>query len=183
MRYLLPCAFVIILGLSSCGDEINIFPVENNTADQFYSSEYEMQQAVVGLYARLGRNGTSTDYPTDMYYEASESRSDNLYYATMANAQRDQVDMRNFQCTDNTALNTSIYARLYQIITDANTLLEKSNEKYTRFRAEARFMRALAYFDLVRAYGPQPILDHVVSASEAKKYDRSPIADPLAELI
>ncbi len=25
MRYLLPCAFVIILGLSSCGDEINIF--------------------------------------------------------------------------------------------------------------------------------------------------------------
>ena len=70
MRYLLPCAFVITLGLSSCGDEINIFPVENNTADQFYSSEYEMQQAVVGLYARLGRNGTSTDYPTDMYYEA-----------------------------------------------------------------------------------------------------------------
>lgn len=47
MRYLLPCAFVITLGLSSCGDEINIFPVENNTADQFYSSEYEMQQAVV----------------------------------------------------------------------------------------------------------------------------------------
>lgn len=177
MRYLLPCAFVITLGLSSCGDEINIFPVENNTADQFYSSEYEMQQAVVGLYARLGRNGTSTDYPTDMYYQASESRSDNLYYATMANAQRDQVDMRNFQCTDNTALNTTIYARLYQIITDANTLLEKSNEKYTRFRAEARFMRALAYFDLVRAYGPQPILDHVVSASEAKKYNRSPIAD------
>lgn len=177
MKYLLPCAFAFSLGMSSCGDEINIFPVENNTADQFYTSEYEMQQAVVGLYARLGRNGTNTDYPTDMYYQASESRSDNLYYATMANAQRDQVDMRNFQCTDNTALNTTIYARLYQIITDANTLLEKSDAKYTRFRAEARFMRALAYFDLVRAYGPQPILDHVISASDAKKYDRSSESD------
>ena len=177
MRYLLPCAFAITLGLSSCNDEINIFPVENNTADQFYSSEYEMQQAVVGLYARLGRNGTNTDYPTDMYYEASESRSDNLYYATMANAQRDQVDMRNFQCTDNTALNTTIYGRLYQIVTDANTLLDKSDEKYTRFRAEARFMRALAYFDLVRAYGPQPILEHVITANEAKKYERNSIAD------
>lgn len=149
MRYLLPCAFVITLGLSSCGDEINIFPVENNTADQFYSSEYEMQQAVVGLYARLGRNGTSTDYPTDMYYEASESRSDNLYYATMANAQRDQVDMRNFQCTDNTALNTSIYARLYQIITDANTLLEKSNEMRNILDLEQKLVLCVLWLILI----------------------------------
>lgn len=174
---LLFAAFTIICGMSSCSDQLNIYPVENNTAEQFYSSEYEMNQAVMGMYARLARNGTNTDYPTDMYYETSESRSDNLYYATLANAQRDQVDMRNFQCTDNTTLNSDIYGRLYEIVSDANTLLEKSSESYTRFRAEARFLRALAYFDLVRAYGPQPIVDHVISSSEAKTLDRQPIAD------
>lgn len=169
--------------LSACNDLIDITPVENNTADEFYSSEYEMQQAVVGIYARLGRNGTNTDYPTDMYWQASESRSDNLYYATLANAQRDQADMRTFHVTDVTGLNQTIYARLYQIINDANTLLERSSEEYTRYRAEARFFRALAYFDLVRAYGPQPVLDHVVSSEEAKTMERQPVEDAYAQII
>lgn len=169
--------------ISSCSDVINIYPVENNTADQFYSSEYEIQQAVMGIYARLGRNGTNTDYPTDIYYQASESRSDNLYYAVLANAQRDQVDMRNFQVTDVTSLNQSIYARLYQIINDANTLLQNAPEQYTRLRAEARFLRALAYFDLVRTYGPQPVLDHPVSNQEAKQMQRQSIEDAYAQII
>lgn len=168
---------------SSCSDVINIYPVENNTADQFYSSEYEIQQAVMGIYARLGRNGTNTDYPTDMYYQASESRSDNLYYAVLANAQRDQVDMRNFQVTDVTGLNQNIYGRLYQIVNDANTLLVKAPEQYTRLRAEARFLRALAYFDLVRAYGPQPVLDHPVTSQEAKKMERQPLQDAYNQII
>lgn len=174
---LLATAFAAVCGFTSCGDVLDIYPVENNTADQFYKSEYEMNQAVMGMYARLGRNGTNTDYPTDMYYQASESRSDNLYYATMANAQRDQVDMRTFQCTDNTSLNTTIYGRLWEIVTDANTLLAKSDESYTRFRAEAKFMRALAYFDLVRAYGPQPIVDRIISAQKAPSFERKPIAE------
>ena len=157
--------------ISSCSDVINIYPVENNTADQFYSSEYEIQQAVMGIYARLGRNGTNTDYPTDIYYQASESRSDNLYYAVLANAQRDQVDMRNFQVTDVTSLNQSIYARLYQIINDANTLLQNAPEQYTRLRAEAR------------AYGPQPVLDHPVSNQEAKQMQRQPVEDAYAQII
>ena len=56
--------FVIIAtcSLFSCGDMIDIYPVENNTADNFYSSEYEIQQAVVGIYAYLGGNG-GNDYP------------------------------------------------------------------------------------------------------------------------
>jgi len=96
----------------------------------------------------LGLNGGATDYPTDYYYEASEGRSDNLYYATLANAQRDQVDLRNFQVTEVTDLNKSIYARFYQIITGANYLLSRTADTCTRYRAEACFLRALAYFHI-----------------------------------
>ena len=78
-KYILSASIVVLLGLSSCGDVLDIYPVENNTTDQFYSNEYEIQQAVMGVYARLGRNKTNTDFPTDFYYQASESRSDNLY--------------------------------------------------------------------------------------------------------
>ena len=164
-------------GLCSCNDLIDIYPVENNVADKFYSSEFEINQAVMGVYARLGRNGGSQDFPTIYYFMASEGRSDNLYYAALANAQRDQVDLRNFAVTDVTGTNEDIYARLYQIIADANMLLERTPEHYVRYRAEASFLRALAYFELVRAYGPQPVVDRSVLNEDAKKMDRQPIED------
>ena len=170
-------SMIACCGLCSCNDLIDIYPVENNVADKFYSSEFEINQAVMGVYARLGRNGGSQDFPTIYYFMASEGRSDNLYYAALANAQRDQVDLRNFAVTDVTGTNEDIYARLYQIIADANMLLERSPEHYVRYRAEASFLRALAYFELVRAYGPQPVVDRSVLNEDAKKMDRQPIED------
>jgi len=171
------------LSMNSCSNKIEIYPVENNTADQFYSNEFELKQAVMGTYARLGRNGTNTDFPTDFYYQASESRSDNLYYGTLANAQRDQVDLRLFQVTDVTGLNTTNYGRLYQLIKDANNILFKAPETYTRYRAEASFLRALAYFELVRAYGPQPVITSPVTSEQAKAMPRQPIAEVYTQII
>lgn len=167
----------LILTLYACNDIIDIYPVENNTSDQFYSSEEEINQAVMGIYARLGLNGGNTDFPTDFYFIASEGRSDNLYYASQANAQRDQVDFRLYAVTDVTELNESIYGRLYSLIADANMLLLRAPETFVRYRAEASFLRALAYFELVRAYGPQPIVDRPITSEEAKGMDRASIED------
>lgn len=36
-KYILSASIVVLLGLSSCGDVLDIYPVENNTTDQFYS--------------------------------------------------------------------------------------------------------------------------------------------------
>lgn len=49
-------SMIACCGLCSCNDLIDIYPVENNVADKFYSSEFEINQAVMGVYARLGRN-------------------------------------------------------------------------------------------------------------------------------
>ncbi|MDO4162896.1 MAG: RagB/SusD family nutrient uptake outer membrane protein [Bacteroides sp.] len=170
-------ALTMACGLCSCSDLIDIYPVENNFTDAFYSSETEVNQAIMGVYARLGRNDGNYDFPTIYYFMASEGRSDNLYYATLANAQRDQVDFRNFAVTDVTSTNEDIYARLYQIINDANMLLQESSEEYTRYRAEACFLRALAYFELVRAYGAQPVIDSPITSEEAKTKERQPLSD------
>ena len=35
--------------LSSCNDLIDIYPVENNFADTFYTSEFEINQAAMGV--------------------------------------------------------------------------------------------------------------------------------------
>lgn len=165
-------ALIAACGLCSCNDLIDIYPVENNFADTFYTSEFEINQATMGIYARLGRNGGNLDFPTIYYFMASEGRSDNLYYAALANAQRDQVDFRNYAVTDVTGTNEDIYARLYQIIGDANMLLQKVSDEYARYRAEASFLRALAYFELVRAYGSQPVVDYPILNEEARMLSR-----------
>lgn len=175
--------FMAVFSLTGCDDAINIYPVENNTADQFYTSELEMQQAVMGIYARLARNGTNTDFPTDYYLVTSEGRSDNWYSAALPNAQRDQCDIRYFLISDVTSLNQTNYARLYQLIKDANNLMAKSAETYTRFRAEASFLRALAYFELIRSYGPQPVFDYPIENADAKKMARQPVTDAYAQII
>lgn len=46
-------SMIACCGLCSCNDLIDIYPVENNVADKFYSSEFEINQAVMGVYARL----------------------------------------------------------------------------------------------------------------------------------
>lgn len=176
-------ACIAALSFTGCDDTINIFPVENNTADQFYKSEFELKQAVMGIYARLGRNGTNTDFPTDFYLQSSEGRSDNWYSANIPNAQRDQCDLRNFQVTDATSLNQTNYARLYQVIKEANNLLDKAATTYSRFRAEACFLRALAYFELVRAYGPQPVITTPITNEEAKGLSRQPATEVYTQII
>ena len=47
-------ALIVSCGLCSCNDLIDIYPVENNFADTFYTSEFEINQATMGIYARLG---------------------------------------------------------------------------------------------------------------------------------
>lgn len=145
-------AFLIVV---SCSDILDIYPVENNSADQFYKTELEMEQAVMGIY---GQMSLYTDIPSLYYLQISESRSDNWFMAQMPNAQRDQSDIRRFQVNSQTGLISTAYNRFYSIIADVNTLLAKSDESYTRFRAEACFLRAYAYFELVRSWGPQPVL-------------------------
>ena len=57
-------------------------------------------------------------------------------------------------------------------------LLQKvPDEQYTRYRAEASFLRALAYFELVRAYGPQPVVDYPILNEEARGMLRQPIEE------
>lgn len=53
----------------------------------------------------------------------------------------------------------------------------------TRLSAEAKFLRAFFYFDLVRYYGKLPVIDHPVSSVEALKIPRNPVADVYSLII
>ena len=53
----------------------------------------------------------------------------------------------------------------------------------TRLQAEAKFLRAFFYFDLVRLFGKVPIVDHTLTPAEAASIQRNPVADVYSFII
>ncbi|MCD8101145.1 MAG: RagB/SusD family nutrient uptake outer membrane protein [Alistipes sp.] len=176
--------FFIAAYATSCADIIDIYPVENMASEQFYKSEEEVNQALTGIYSRMGRNGTNDDLPTILYLMLSESRSDNWFMATVPNAQRDQADIRRFQVQTNNSWVSAGFNRLYSIIADANLLLSATEEnEYKTQRAEALFLRAYAYFELVRTWGDVPLVLVPLTRPEALPYGRTPKAEVYGQII
>lgn len=173
-----------IMALQSCKDTIDIAPIENNTANAFYANEIEIKQAAIGIYARLGRNGTNTDFATDYFWLASENRSDLLYLGAETSAQNDQLDFRKYMIAPTSGTVSAIYARLYQIIKEANNLLYFSKEgEYMRYRAEAKFLRAYAYSELARSFGPTALITQPIENRAAIQLPRAPLTEIYAQII
>ncbi|WP_207424394.1 RagB/SusD family nutrient uptake outer membrane protein [Desertivirga brevis] len=176
---------LLALAVSSCNkDLIDIGPISNNTTESFYTSEVEVRQAVVGIYARLGRNGTNTDFATDYYWLASENRSDLLYLGAETSAQNNQLEFRKFLTSPTNSGVSGIYSRLYSLIKDANNLLARTKEgEYTRYRAEAMFLRAFAYSELARSFGPVALVTTPIESDQAVSLPRASLTEVYALII
>jgi starch-binding outer membrane protein, SusD/RagB family len=116
----------------------------------------------------------------------SETRSDNLY-AVSDGGVRDWEGINSFHPT--ISINpyiTEAWSANFNGVFRANNFLDQLSKNGSaitdpalklRFEAEAKFLRAMLYFDLVRWFGKVPLIDKVVSQNEALEISRSPVAD------
>jgi len=169
---------ITALALSTgCQKELDQTPISTATTETFFASNSDFIQATNAVYAGL------KTYP-DRMLNLSEIRSDNLY--AVADGPRDWEPINNFarSISSNPYIQEAWNTNLNSIYR-ANTLLDKLNTNgsvitdaalRTRLTAEARFLRAFYYFDLVRWFGKVPIADKVLSIAEASTVPRSPVA-------
>ncbi len=176
--------FLFFLLFTSCEDDLNLAPISEVGSNGFFSSAADFEQAVNGVYASLGVTGGG-DYPA-MYVILDESRSDNIYAPGDAGV-RDWNAINNFLPTIATL---GIVERAWNIgfngIMRANTVLDQLGANAgvigdaalaTRFEAEAKFLRAFYYFDLVKWYGKVPLFETFVTPDAALEIERAPVAD------
>lgn len=172
--------FIILLAaFSSCSDELNQLPISSATTETFYKSTNDFLQGVNAVYADLRA------YP-DRQLNLSETRSDNLY-AVSDGGVRDWEGINSFHKT--IAANpyiTEAWLTNYNGIYRANVVLDqlaKNGNIITdatlrkRLEAEAKFLRATFYFDLVRSFGKVPLISTPISVSEALSIPQSPVTD------
>ncbi len=178
--------FIVVAAIASCKKDLNQVPISSATTATFYAQPSDFIQGINAVYNSL------RGYPDRLMW-LSEVRSDNIYPFNVDGVARDHDPINNFQ----TNITTNVYVEEawrsdFSGIFNANTVLDQiakngsavgSAALATRLTAEARFLRAFFYFDLVKYYGKLPIIDHPVSAAEANTIGRSSVTDVYAFII
>ena len=182
--YLL-AANLLLFGTVSCTDELTQVPLSQGTEENFYATPGDFVQARNAVYS-VAFHGTGTYGYANRVLNLSETRSDNLLALTTASRDWEGINSFYTSISSNTYVREA-YTSNFNAIYKANQLLEKIAEKgdaiFTNpadkaaMAAEARFLRAFCYFDLLRWFGRVPLIERTMTAQEISKIGRSPVAD------
>ncbi|WP_375435997.1 RagB/SusD family nutrient uptake outer membrane protein [uncultured Hymenobacter sp.] len=168
-----------LLTLGSCEEDLNLTPISNGSVPDFYKTAADFEQALNATYSQL------RGYP-DRILIMSELRSDNIY-GVSSQGVRDWDAINNFNPTlaGNPYL-ADTWASDFGAIFRANTFLDQlaangaavgGEVLRRRYEAEARFLRAFHYFDLVRMFGKVPVVDKALIPQEISKIPRASVAE------
>ena len=176
---------LLSVGLTSCGNDfLEVSSKTEGTTGNFYSNEAAANRALIGCYD--GWQRTVSDGPTFAFHYLSELLSDECFGGTGANDARnsavvDRFDMNEDNSQEN--LHNQLWIAYYQAIYRVNELLSKtegiswSSEKVKgQLLGEARAMRGILYFDLVRVFENIPLL----TAPTTENIAQSPVDDVYA---
>ena len=137
--------------LPSCLDESspNFLDAEETIIDGASA-----EAAVIGLYSAMQQPG----YYGDAYLLTSEGHTDNASTGGYQNLSLDQIGHR--EVTGANVISENIWTSIYRVIANANQILkflpdidDLENVQKNHLEGEARAIRALAHFDLLRYYG------------------------------
>ncbi|KAA6348148.1 hypothetical protein EZS27_004422 [termite gut metagenome] len=161
--------FVLCMVFASCGEDfLNRSPISNMNEMDFYKSEADVELAITAAYATL--HDLYAPHYMMSYY--GELMSDNVYTANVILGWNDRLQFQNGNVrADNNMVQTfwnAYYTSMYRINNVISRLHELDNiSNVNGYEAEMRFLRALYYFDMVRAWNNVAIVTAPLSLKEA----------------
>ncbi|HEY9487124.1 MAG TPA: RagB/SusD family nutrient uptake outer membrane protein [Chryseosolibacter sp.] len=149
-------SFLIVVVASSCGDLLDETPKDFISPQNFYETEKDLEAALSGVYQTMWVRDLQCTY-----YNYINLHTD------YASARGSYTSVGNFD----KVLGSDTYDRLnsfwryhYMRINRANVVLERgpqvgniAENVRDRILAEAHFLRAFSYFQLLRYWGPVPL--------------------------
>ena len=156
---------LVTMGLVSACTDLDPEIYSNLTTANAYSTESDIEAAVVGLYSDMnpypgdawlyygGYMIMITDYATDIGYSTAAGDPTKLSNMT--------YDASNRYFSNN-------WRDMYNVVSNANTILDNvdavnmSEEKKNLVKGQAKFLRAMAYRDLTDAWGAVPFITSLV---------------------
>lgn len=172
---------VLLMTFTSCEDFLTVVPEVQLSKAIFFKTENDFVQAVNGAYAPLRA------YYNGPAWLLGELHSDNTFYMrnVLFGAVENSENLADFsvEVSNGTTPNTNVLAawrQLYLIVARANQVLapidaiQFNQDSKNNIKGQALFLRAFAYFHLVRYFGKIPL--HLIPVP-----DREGSALPLTE--
>lgn len=168
--------------MMSCSEDfINLDPISSVSVDRLYQNDKDFQDALTAVY-----NMFQTQYQN--FYIFGDIRADDFWQEIYKGNSWSFSDT--FATTSSDGLMNSTWQNYYRAIFRINTILEKIADidasvvpNKDRYIAEAKFLRALAYFDLVRIFGPVPMVMKPLSIEEGYTTGRENVSNIYDQLI
>jgi hypothetical protein len=148
----------LLLVFSSCEKSfLDIKPSQSVSIADAIVSVPTMRTALTGVYSLM----QSSDYYGRNLVVLPDLMADNMYQSVIAGARYTNYDRYNISSNDGDA--SSSWIRMYQVVTNANVIIEKGAALQAGFpladaaegqqiRGEAYAIRALAFFDLCKLF-------------------------------
>lgn len=171
---------ILALASSACQDDfLALSPISSANVDKFYQTPADFQTAILGAYSTLQTGGMYGNW-----FLFSEERSDNTEQEDYAGTTQVYGDFDTFTLLSTNSFISDAWNAHYRLINQCNTVLSRipsvsfsDATQKDQLIGEAKFLRALAYFNLVRVYGDGPLVTTAISGADAYQVNRSPVAD------
>lgn len=180
-KYIYISILCLSAGLTSCNDWLTEEGPMVTKSEDFFTNEETAVQSVNAAYVPLMWEYNNTYYPE--WFIGDVVSDDALKGGQNLSDMADVYDLENFKTISNNGLLLDYYRAQYQGVARCNLAIEEIprmevDEKFTeklrdRLVGEAKFLRAMYYFRLVRMFGGVPKVDYVIYSSEKWKQPRA----------
>ncbi|MBL7767846.1 MAG: RagB/SusD family nutrient uptake outer membrane protein [Flavipsychrobacter sp.] len=163
-KILIPVIAVLALAIG-CNKKLDQQPQSQLSDSNFWKTSSDLAQAANYLYTFL--NGLSTDDPSGFPTPLQDNYSDKSF------------GDRSVGFGDGSSVAPATWAEwsnYYKAIRAANNIIEKSGQvsgtaaEINRYVGEARFFRAMSYFELVKRFGDVPFINRTLTQSDELLY-------------
>ena len=175
LKYILILFSVIVVG---CGEDfLDRTPISNANEEDFYKTEDDITTALWAAY-----NSLYTIYdPGSLPSFFGELMSDNVYSDNSAGRVQDYEGFERHTMSIDNELVFDYWNNYYEAIFIINNIIANAEEATFDSKnvliGEAKFLRALYYFDMIRAWGAVPLVDKPLEIAEAYATGRAAASD------
>ncbi|QKG57598.1 RagB/SusD family nutrient uptake outer membrane protein [Hymenobacter sp. BRD128] len=181
--------------LAGCNSKLNVPPTSSIDAASALNTSTDVQAALIGCYTGL-QSGSSYGGYIQLMSDLLGDNGDEAFVGTFNDPQ--QAQRKSLLITN--VFVSSIWINDYDVINRTNNVLANldkldTSAKKASVEGEARFIRALVYFDLVRLYakawndgtpssnpGVPLVLTPTTTVTEASKVSRNTVAEVYAQI-
>ncbi len=180
---ILTCSLIITA--TSCKKLLNLEPLDSYSENTFYSDEKGLQGGLISCYDALQTDSLYGNHLLTL----AELRGDNLIDNDPGSGAgvRNQIEV--FSETSASNILSSSWMGHYRAIYRCNIILDRApaismNENTkNQIIGQARFIRALSYFNLTRLWGNVPLVLTVQKTEEARQNTRATSAQVYQQVI